>query len=101
MILVARPPPPPPFHVLIKPPKPLPQPLLHRLLPPPPPSFPRPEPPPHPPPRAPDHPVPAVGLNRKRAVVIVRLAVDQQDRRLDLVGIHERRHPEVHVRRFP
>src|SRR5215470_16288903 len=42
-----------------------------------------------------------VALNRVRAGVVVGLAVDEQDRRLELVRIHERRDFEIHLWRFP
>src|SRR5207244_11681154 len=43
----------------------------------------------------------ALRLNRKSAAVVVRLAVDQQNRRFQLVGVHERRHVEVRLWSFP
>src|ERR1700744_4956515 len=39
--------------------------------------------------------------NRKGSLIIVRLSVNQQNRRLDLVGITEGRHLGVHVGRLP
>ena len=45
--------------------------------------------------------VKALGLNRKGALIVVGLAVDEQDGRLDLVGVAERRGLEVHIRGVP
>ena len=45
--------------------------------------------------------VEALRLNRERAAVVVGLAVDQQDRLVDLVRVVERRHVAVDLRHFP
>src|SRR5262245_41113870 len=42
-----------------------------------------------------------VALNRVRAGVVVGLAVNEQDRLLELVRMHKRRDFEIHLRRFP
>src|SRR5436309_1393557 len=42
-----------------------------------------------------------LALDRKRAGVVVRLAVDEQDRHLQLVRRHEGGHADVGLRRFP
>src|ERR1017187_9256030 len=43
----------------------------------------------------------ALRLDRERATVVVRFAVDEEDRRLDLVGVHKRRHLQVDIGRLP
>src|SRR5437763_684275 len=43
----------------------------------------------------------AIALDRERAGIIVGLAVDQENRFFNLVGIHERRHSQIRVLSFP
>ncbi len=50
---------------------------------------------------APNRRVQPFRLDRKRSGVVVRLAMNQKDRRLDLVREPEWRHAGVRIRRFP